>query len=966
MREQIAIAPTSHREFFRTRATDWFYYTWQTGLLHAGPCDVGSRYRSFAITRRDKGSYLHIRKSPHDANKLILSVGGYVRTVVDGPMEIGSRTPRTPVDIDETGKSFYIKDASREFRLPRMDLILEDGRRSNSIHFNGKYGIPRVHFDSAHTSYVEDIVVLSGNQYENILTQYLPDEQEVIQLLDTVESRSCTAWRQELVGFTNPLKFAVARTETNGAFKYWIHTPSLDLLDNGIDTPLADGGDAAAQLTRKLPANLDPEIQSMIQVPCSNVLRTFVNEGSCQLVTADACSYDQDAVIFGSGKVLVCGSPGEVANRFDPDTGWRGDGGFTLFPGVNATERDGLYAEQRQNVWADIALHSEDQLRQRIAYALSQIMPVNNDEAGVGSGSGTEDILTYYDIFVRNAMGNYFDILKEVTYSPLMSRFLTFIHQKSTGFSYINEDYIPQADENYAREIMQLFTIGLVMLNDDGTSKLDGNGDEIATYDNFHISEYAKVYVGMRLQNKRGNIEAIIKNLVDPIRISPQWKDHFPKLGLNSQFVGDGYPLCSDLPHQYFLKKGAKFRILGAKANPDFTDEKVKKDDMTRASLDFQSSTLASILCNKDIAGKCRPQNIVILSNDIVCYGIECEINEPRSIEVSENLWYEYLRPPCVNQVFYNNGKSLYRWKKEANYRSVLCGNPSLLDAATTCCKENRFGSESFIAKNFFADERTTYETARDRCTEDDHEICDNIPNQRYDNTGLIMAVFRWISAPCAISAKVSPEGSIAILHQPSVATGNRGYGVHPPVSNETKSFFRTDWQATAEFPTIQAFLDDFETNCESIEGCFLDSKDDNCQCEVFVEDTMAYQSVSDLSTVEDLLSTATIGAFVPDGATFIGTGIDDIEQLPGGPLSLETIFKVSDCSGRSRYLKNIRSTAKLGDGSLKMRNPVTFYSLPDVTLRDAEYELDATLEHYFFHPNVPIFIAQRLAQRFG
>jgi len=702
MREQIAIAPTSHREFFRTRATDWFYYTWQTGLLHAGPCDVGSRYRSFAITRRDKGSYLHIRKSPHDANKLILSVGGYVRTVVDGPMEIGSKTPRTPVDIDETGKSFYIKDASREFRLPRMDLILEDGRRSNSIHFNGKYGIPRVHFDSAHTSYVEDIVVLSGNQYENILTQYLPDEQEVIQLMDTVESRSCTAWRQELVGFTNPLKFAVARTKSNGAFKYWIHTPSLDLLDNGIDTPLADGGDAAAQLTRKLPENLDPEIQSMIQVPCSNVPRTFVNEGSCQLVTADACSYDQDAVIFGSGKVLVCGSPGEVANRFDPDTGWRGDGGFTLFPGVNATERNGLYAEQRQNVWADIALHSEDQLRQRVAYALSQIMPVNNDEAGVGSGTGTEGILTYYDIFVRNAMGNYFDILKEVTYSPLMSRFLTFNNQKSTGFSYINEDYIPQADENYAREIMQLFTIGLVMLNDDGTSKLDSNGDEIATYDNFHISEYAKVYVGMSLQNKRGNIEAIMKNLVDPIRIRPEWKDHFPKLGLNSQFVGDGYPLCSDLPHQYFLKKGAKFRILGAKANPDFTYEKVTKDDMTRASLDFQSSTLASILCNKDVAGKCRPQNIVILSNDIACYGIECEINEPRSIEVSENLWYEYLRPPCVNQVFYNNGKSLYRWKKEAKYRSALCGNPSLLDAATTCCKDNRYGSESFIAKNFF------------------------------------------------------------------------------------------------------------------------------------------------------------------------------------------------------------------------------------------------------------------------
>ena len=156
------------------------------------------------------------------------------------------------------------------------------------------------------------------------------------------------------------------------------------------------------------------------------------------------------------------------------------------------------------------------------------------------------------------------------------------------------------------------------------------------------------------------------------------------------------------------------------------------------------------------------------------------------------------------------------------------------------------------------------------------------------------------------------------------------------------------------------------ETNCESIEGCFLDSKDDNCQCEVFVEDTMAYQSVSDLSTGGDLLSTATIGAFVPDDAIFIATGSDSIKQFPGGPLSIDTIFKVSDSSGRSHYLKNVRSTANLGDGSLQMRNPVTFYSLSDPTIRDAEYELDATLEHYFFHQNVPMFMARRLAQRFG
>ena len=243
-------------------------------------------------------------------------------------------------------------------------------------------------------------MVLSGNQYEHVLTQYLPEDKEVIQLQDKVQSSSCSAWQQELVGFTNPLKFAVARTETNGVFKYWIHTPSLYLRDNGLNTPLADGGDAATRLTSTPPANLDPAIQGLIQVPCSNVPRTFLNEDSCKLVTSDACSYDEKAVIPGSGKVLVCGSPGEVANRFDPDKGWRRKGGFALFPNANETERPYVYAQQRHSVWANIALYSRDQLRQRMAYALSQIMPLN-DDASVRGGEGTEDMLAYYDMYVQ-------------------------------------------------------------------------------------------------------------------------------------------------------------------------------------------------------------------------------------------------------------------------------------------------------------------------------------------------------------------------------------------------------------------------------------------------------------------------------------------------------------------------------------------------------------------------------------
>ena len=78
---------------------------------------------------------------------------------------------------------------------------------------------------------------------------------------------------------------------------------------------------------------------------------------------------------------------------------------------------------------------------------------------------------------------------------------------------------------------MQLFSIGLVLLNDDGTLQLDEDENEIATYTNFDISEYAKVFVGFRLGNARGNIETnTMSNQVDPLRLDAKVNDFFPKV----------------------------------------------------------------------------------------------------------------------------------------------------------------------------------------------------------------------------------------------------------------------------------------------------------------------------------------------------------------------------------------------------------------------------------------------------
>lgn len=120
--------------------------------------------------------------------------------------------------------------------------------------------------------------------------------------------------------------------------------------------------------------------------------------------------------VAAAGSVMVCGSPYEVATKHTAESGPLYKGGFDMETTYNDTSW-GL-SEQRRSIWIHIALNAPDQLRQRVAFALSQILVVS--PGSIESGERTESFLTFYDIFVRHAFGNYFDILKEVTFSPLM------------------------------------------------------------------------------------------------------------------------------------------------------------------------------------------------------------------------------------------------------------------------------------------------------------------------------------------------------------------------------------------------------------------------------------------------------------------------------------------------------------------------------------------------------------------
>ena len=144
--------------------------------------------------------------------------------------------------------------------------------------------------------------------------------------------------------------------------------------------------------------------------------------------------------------------------------------------------------QDRVDVWFRNALHGDDQLRQRVAFALSEVLVVSQLGA---LGNLPFAVADYYDLLAENAFGNYRDLLEEVTLHPAMGVYLSMLGNEKP-----NPVLNIRPDENYAREVMQLFSIGLVELNTDGTEKLDSMGEPIPTYDQSIIEGFAHVFTG--------------------------------------------------------------------------------------------------------------------------------------------------------------------------------------------------------------------------------------------------------------------------------------------------------------------------------------------------------------------------------------------------------------------------------------------------------------------------------------
>lgn len=142
-----------------------------------------------------------------------------------------------------------------------------------------------------------------------------------------------------------------------------------------------------------------------------------------------------------------------------------------------------------RGTWWNRAMTAPDQVQQRIAYALSQIFVVSDIDI---LRDNPPALTSYMDVLLEGSTGNFRDLLFNVALHPAMGIYLSHVNNRKAD---PENNIFP--DENFAREVMQLFSIGLFELNEDATHKRDDDGNLIPTYDSEDIREYAKIFTGL-------------------------------------------------------------------------------------------------------------------------------------------------------------------------------------------------------------------------------------------------------------------------------------------------------------------------------------------------------------------------------------------------------------------------------------------------------------------------------------
>jgi uncharacterized protein (DUF1800 family) len=191
-----------------------------------------------------------------------------------------------------------------------------------------------------------------------------------------------------------------------------------------------------------------------------------------------------------------------------------------------------------ESEWWTAAITGPDQLRQRVAFALSEMFVVSTQSiAG-------QTIPQFHNALANDAFGNFYTIMKDVALSPAMGGYLNMLNSAKPAAGQI-------ANENFSRENMQLFSLGLAMLNQDGTPQLDGNGNPVQPFTEAQVQAFARAYTGWTYATATGGPPTSFPNntpnYTSPMAQVESAHDTTSKTLLNGTVLPAGQNAATDL-----------------------------------------------------------------------------------------------------------------------------------------------------------------------------------------------------------------------------------------------------------------------------------------------------------------------------------------------------------------------------------------------------------------------------------
>jgi uncharacterized protein (DUF1800 family) len=265
--------------------------------------------------------------------------------------------------------------------------------------------------------------------------------------------------------------------------------PDLEALENrpmsprlSDHLPMAASGTAAALILAACGGGGGGAVDPVTPPPVTVTPPPTVQEASRFLLQAQFSASDSEiAAVQAQGYAVWLNAQ---LNAPAARTGWD----WLMSRGFNAADFANSVYPADYMMWNQI-IASTDAVRKRVALALSEIFVVSSSSVPVQSRSFA--MAQYWDVLAAGAFGNYRALLEEITLNPAMGVFLN-----TKGNQKANPATGRAPDENYSREVLQLFSIGLYQLNLDGTNKQDGSGKPVETYDQASISSLAQVFTG--------------------------------------------------------------------------------------------------------------------------------------------------------------------------------------------------------------------------------------------------------------------------------------------------------------------------------------------------------------------------------------------------------------------------------------------------------------------------------------